>query len=334
MNKPDATLPQSLDTWTDLSGFGQLRASAEHDSKAALPAVARQFEAIFTQMMLKSMRQADFGDPMFESQAGNAYRDLYDQQLSLSLASHGRGIGIAQMLIRQLGGTSTATAPTHATPPPSTGDNNDAPHHGHGMLGTTLHALGTLLDGAVPTATESFNTATHSLAGDPAAFVRTLAPHAEAAARTLGVSIRAVLAQAALETGWGRHMPARGDGRSSYNLFGIKAGQTWDGQRVNVPTLEYENGVAVRKHDSFRAYDSAGEAFDDYTRLLSGSPRYSPALNQGNDVAGFAQALVHAGYASDPAYAAKLTAIADSQTMRKALAALKNPPHAPLQDKP
>jgi flagellar protein FlgJ len=158
--------------------------------------------------------------------------------------------------------------------------------------------------------------------GDPVNFVRALAPHAEAAAKQLGVSVRALLAQAALETGWGKHLPSHGDGSSSFNMFGIKAGGSWGGDKVSVPTLEYENGVAVRRRDQFRAYDSPSASFADYARLLSDSPRYAQALGSGENIAGFARALVRGGYATDPAYASKITAIANSPQMREALAAL------------
>ena len=117
-------------------------------------------------------------------------------------------------------------------------------------------------------------------------------------------------------------MPHRHDGSSSFNLFGIKAGGGWDGAKVSVPTLEYEGGVAVRKRDNFRAYDNPGQAFADYAQMLSGNPRYARALGQGENVAGFAHALSRGGYATDPSYAAKLTAIANSPQMREALAAL------------
>jgi flagellar protein FlgJ len=158
--------------------------------------------------------------------------------------------------------------------------------------------------------------------GDPANFVRALAPHAQAAADKLGVSVRALLAQAALETGWGKHLPRSGDGSSSNNLFGIKAGSGWDGAKVSVPTLEYEDGVAVRKRDNFRAYDSPSQSFADYARMLVDNPRYANALGQGENIAGFAHALSRGGYATDPSYASKLTAIANSPQMRDALATL------------
>lgn len=340
----------ALDTWTELSGFQQLRAQARSDGgKSALPAVARQFEAIFTQMMLKSMREANasMGSDIAGSEQVNAYRDLFDQQLSLSLANGHNGLGIAKMLVRQLGGktesTEAAAAATGRELPVPTASvlnanvrallqlGSDRPA-GDGAAGASLgmpstaaagsvwqHTLDRLAEGAMDVAGTA---ATALPGGDPVSFVRALAPHAAVAAKELGVSVRALLAQAALETGWGKHLPSHYDGSSSNNLFGIKADGSWHGDKVSVPTLEYENGVAVRKRDAFRAYDSPSASFADYARLIADSPRYAQALGQGENIAAFAHGLVHGGYATDPAYVAKITAIANSAQMREALAGL------------
>jgi peptidoglycan hydrolase FlgJ len=339
-----------------------LRAQARGDDKAALPKVAKQFEAIFTQMMLKSMRDANasFGDnAMGDSQQGKAYRDLFDQQLSLSLSQGHNGLGIARMLIRQLGGKDAepavapitdnkallasvaagalpSGAPVGVFGPLAAGAEagtrallhlgEDADGPGDALLPLTADA--NAAQGWRDTLGELAQSAVGVMAkfapGDPVGFVRAMAPHAQAAADKLGVSVRALLAQAALETGWGKHLPQRHDGSSSFNLFGIKAGGSWDGDKVSVPTLEYEDGVAVRKRDNFRAYDSPAAAFADYARLLADSPRYARALGQGENIAGFAHALSRGGYATDPTYAAKLTAIANSPQMREALAALES----------
>ena len=350
----------ALDTWTEMSGFQQLRAQARSDGgKAALPAVAKQFESIFTQMMLKSMRDANasIGEGMGDSKAGDSYRDMFDQQLSLTLANGRNGLGIAKMLIRQLGGKPDAAAATptaadlaatqalSASAPGaktardvsevmnanvrallqlgSDADGDDATGGNMPSVTDTHPGWRDTLDRFAQSAANVAGTAARLLpGGDPVNFVRALAPHAAAAAKQLGVSTRALLAQAALETGWGKHLPRGGDGSSSNNLFGIKAGSSWDGDKVTVPTLEYENGVAVRKRDQFRAYDSPSDSFADYARLISDSPRYARALGQGDNIAGFAHALVRGGYATDPSYAAKITAIANSPQMREAMAAL------------
>ncbi len=348
MTPINSTSP-ALDTWTELSGFQQLRAQARSDDgKSALPAVAKQFEAIFTQMMLKSMRDANasMGSDIAGSEQVNSYRDMFDHQLSLSLANGRNGLGIAKMLIRQLGGKPDAAAADPADahgllPAPAAGVLNanvrallqlgadsDAAD-GAGMMAMPSaagagSAWSQALDRMAQGALDVAGTAAKLLpGGDPVSFVRALAPHADAAAKKLGVSARALLAQAALETGWGKHLPSHGDGSSSNNLFGIKAGSSWVGDKVSVPTLEYENGVAVRRRDQFRAYDSPSESFADYARLLADSPRYAQALGQGENIAGFARALVNGGYATDPSYAAKITAIANSPQMREALAALR-----------
>jgi len=320
---------QRLGTYTDMSAFAGLRSAAQQDSKAALPVVAKQFESIFTQMMLKSMRDASaaMGDDIMGSQAGNAYRDMFDHQLSLTL-SQGKGIGIADMLMRQLGGSAskadasgdlfagvTGDASTAAVVSSPSDQESGLMDSLERMLGRAGRAVGegaNAVAGAVGKLTVS----------SPEDFVQKLAPHAIEAAKKLGVSVRALLAQAALETGWGKHMPRQGS-TTSFNMFGIKAGSSWDGKRVNVPTLEYEGGVAVRKKDSFRAYDSPSESFQDYADMVSSSPRYAAAVGRGDDVAGFAHALVKGGYATDPSYAKKLTDIANGPVMKQALAAIE-----------
>lgn len=308
---------QSLNTWTDLSGFGALRHQAETDQNAALPAVAKQFESMFTQMLLKSMRDANFGDPLFESQAGDQWQDMYDQQLSLNLSQHGKGLGIADMLIRQLGGHGNGQGGEH-------------------KAGAVDPSAAGLVEGwkqrlyAVADATRSAGHAVASwLPDDAEAFVRELAPQATIVAKELGLSVRAVLAQAALETQWGKHMPAHSDGSSSFNLFGIKAGSSWDGARVNVPTVEYEGGIAVRKQAQFRSYKSTADSLADYADLIGKDPRYAQARGHGDDVMGYAKALIQGGYATDPGYAAKVAAIANSPMMRQALDALKKLPGLP-----
>ena len=293
----DATL-QSVNTWTDLSGFNGMRAAAQSDAKSALPAVAKQFESIFTQMMLKSMRDAGVGDSLTDSQAGDSWRDMFDQQLSINLSQNGNGLGIAQMLIKQLGGSAG------------------------GSGGVSADAVQQQLNSAASSVASAAQKAEPFLPQNAADFVAKLLPSAQEAAKKLGVSVKAVLAQAALETQWGQHMP-HGKGQSSNNLFGIKAGSSWDGKKVSVPTLEYEGGVAVRKQAQFRAYNSAGDSFNDYAKMISENPRYAAAKGHGDDVMGFAKGLVAGGYATDPSYAHKLAAIANGPVMRQALAAVQ-----------
>jgi peptidoglycan hydrolase FlgJ len=322
---------QKLGTYSDMSGFASLRAAAQQNSKSALPAVAKQFESIFTQMMLKSMRDASaaMGDDIMGSQAVNSYRDMFDHQLSVTL-SQGKGIGIADMLMRQLGGSqgTKSDAADNGLFAGVTGDAStaDAVSSKSDQDSGLMDSLERMLGKAGKAVGDGANAVADAVGklsiSSPEDFVQKLAPHAIEAAKKLGVSVRALLAQAALETGWGKHMPAQGT-TASNNMFGIKAGSSWDGKRVNVPTLEYENGVAVRKKDSFRAYDSPSDSFKDYANMVASSPRFANAVGRGDDIAGFAHALTNGGYATDPSYAQKLTDIANGPVMKQALAALK-----------
>lgn len=144
-------------------------------------------------------------------------------------------------------------------------------------------------------------------------------PHAQKAAAELGVPARAIAAQAALETGWGRHVMKNADGSSSFNLFGIKADASWKGARTTQDTTEYSGGVKLSESAQFRSYASLDEAFADYARFLKSNPRYAQALTQ-RDSAGFASGLQQAGYATDPAYARKIMHIAEGERMQLALA--------------
>ena len=263
----------------DFKRFNALRASARGDDPSALRVVARQFESIFTKMMLDGMRKASFGDPLFGSDQADMYQDMMDDQLSVEM-SQGKGLGLADMLIRQL----------------SHGVNMKTPAE----IDAAGPASGTL---STPGTNKEFKL-------DDAAkrqFIEKLMPQAEAAGRALGVDPRAIVAQAALETGWGRAQPA--DGVPSNNLFGIKAAN-WSGDSVAAPTTEFANGVAGTETARFRAYGSVEEGINDYVSLLRDNPRYSAALDTGGDVHAFARGLQRGGYATDPDYARKLVSVA------------------------
>jgi flagellar protein FlgJ len=153
--------------------------------------------------------------------------------------------------------------------------------------------------------------------------VRALWPHAQRAAGELGVSPQALVAQAALETGWGRAVIQHNDGRSSHNLFGIKADARWGGEQVHVSSLEYVDGTVVRQRAAFRAYDSYADSFSDYVDFLKSNPRYGNALNHAHDPVAFTQALQRAGYATDPEYAQKIQGILGSAALGEATAGVK-----------
>ncbi|HUO95026.1 MAG TPA: flagellar assembly peptidoglycan hydrolase FlgJ [Steroidobacteraceae bacterium] len=315
----------------DLAGLDALKtasAAAPTDPKT-LRAVAQQFESLFIGMMLKSMRDAKLGDGLFDSDQSRFYQDLFDQQLSQSL-SQGRGLGIADLLVRSLAPHALATTLpegaygklTRRAPTPSIaaaiaaagGNATEAPP------AEAVAPAGGAPGGPAPEG---------ALAATPEEFVALVMPSATAAASALGVDPLALVAQAALESNWGRQVPGAEEG-TSYNLFGIKADATWTGRRVLKETLEYTGGVAERRREPFRAYDSIAHGFEDYVSFLQGHERYQPALQQGSDPERFAAALQTAGYATDPAYSTKIAAVMRSSQFRGAVTALKELPEPPI----
>lgn len=294
-----------LDTasvYTDFQGLAKMRKEAHDRSPEALRKVAQQFEALFVHSMLKSMRDASIGSDLFDSDQMKFYRGMFDQQIALSM-SEGKGLGLADMLVRQL--------------------SHDASPGGPERLSVTTQG---------PARTEGAPAADEDSAAidSPAAFVQTLEPLARDAARELGVSHKVLLAQAALETGWGRAVLARPDGSSSHNLFNIKADGRWSGDRVQATTLEYEAGVAVKRRESFRAYGSYAESFADYVDFLRTSPRYRAALDNAGDMGEFVRNLHSAGYATDPDYAGKINRIVNSELLADGDTALKETGAAPI----
>ena len=274
----------------DFAGLAALRKDSQAQDVTTLKAAARQFESLFTQMLMKSMRDANksFGeDSLFSSSQGDFYQDMFDDQMAMQL-SKGKGLGLADMLVQQLS-QAGMVKPADAT-----------------AAGATNSTASSGSMKARPVASADDH---QSLSNSKSDFVRAMWPHAQRASAQLGVDPHALVAQAALETGWGRSVPSQ-NGGSSHNLFGIKAGASWSGATAAVPTLEFEEGVAVRKVERFRAYDSAADSFSDYAQLIGSNPRYENARRTGGDVAAFASALQQGGYATDPNYAQKVVAIA------------------------
>ncbi len=289
--------------YNDLSGLAALKRSAQSQDPKALREAARQFESLFARMMLKSMRDASLGDPIFGSDQQKFYEGMADDQLAVQMTK-GHGLGLADMLVQQL--TRSGRLPA----------------------GTASTAAGSAVSGPQATATP---TAASLPSGQPttqADFVRAVWPAAERAGRELGIAPHNLVAQAALETNWGRSVPRDATGRPSFNLFGVKAGDQWPGPTVAVRTLEFTGGIPATRTDKFRAYGSAAESFNDYVALLRNNPRYAAALNTGNDTQAFATALQQGGYATDPVYAHKVMAIA--QTLASAPQVLKSAAVQPM----
>jgi len=356
--------------YNDFAGLAELKYQARQDQAGSADKVARQFESLFVQMMVKQMRQAGFGGGILDSDRTRFYQEMYDQQLSLQLAEQG-GLGLRRVLRRQLGGDdsqeqtalvpledywrhpvargyggygtpnntnkSEANSGTAIASPNASGEDSGTPNvvTGNVVTGHPKPNSGTPTVSPNASAVSAADTAVQACSpalDSPQAFVRHLWSCARQAADELGLPPEALLAQAALETGWGRAVMSAGKGGSSHNLFGIKADPRWQGEAVHRQTLEYVGGLAVRRREAFRAYDSFNESFQDYVALLKGSPRYTRALQKSGDPAAYFKALQDAGYATDPAYADKILRVMKGPEMRAALARISDPANRPVEE--
>ncbi|WP_435628386.1 flagellar assembly peptidoglycan hydrolase FlgJ [Candidatus Ferrigenium straubiae] len=267
VNRTDASAKLAL----DMQSLEQLRAQAKHSPDQALKAAAQQFESVFLNMMLKSMREATPQDGMFDSEQTRMFTGMLDQQLAQNMAS--RGVGLADIMVKQLSRQMAVDQ------------------------GQKIGAQSSI--NALPSAYSE---------NAQQDFVNRMRPLAVQASQASGVPPQLMLGQAALESGWGMREIRMADGSNSFNLFGIKANSSWNGKVAEVMTTEYRNGVAYKQIEKFRAYASYAEAFQDYASMISNNPRYAGVLQQG-DAVGMAQAMQKAGYATDPKYADKLASI-------------------------
>ncbi|PKM10843.1 MAG: flagellar assembly peptidoglycan hydrolase FlgJ [Gammaproteobacteria bacterium HGW-Gammaproteobacteria-3] len=298
----------NTDVYTDFSGFAKLKNQAKQQSPEALKEVAKQFESLFLNMVLKSMRQAKLGEGIFDSSQTEFYQDMYDQQLGLHLSGD-PGVGLADMIIKQL----DQSRPKAGSAEKMALDdyfNNPIQRLSSGFAKTAeLPPTGAVSSDMK----QAVNNNESQPIQSPEQFIRQLYGHAEQAAAQLGVDAKALLAQAALETGWGRSIIDQGDGGSSFNLFNIKAGANWQGKRAIVSTLEFDQGIAKKQKAEFRSYNSFKESFNDYVRLIKTNPRYSQALKQAQNPERYLLELQKAGYATDPHYADKVMRIYHAQ---------------------
>ncbi len=328
----------------DTNSLGDLRSQANKDPKAALHRVAQQFEALFLQMVLKSMRDATPQDGLMDSEQTRLYTSMLDQQLAQKFSTSGQ-LGFAKLIEKQLGANMPTNPAANATNGLN-GLNSVAPALGNGLVASPEEILSSpsavraILRGQVPGLEAAKDAAPASDgegdeewameaapvavggfrgrgAGSARDFVNRLWPDAVAVSRATNIPAQFMVGHAALETGWGRSEIRKADGSPSYNLFGIKAGKSWAGASVEATTTEYVNGSPQTVRARFRAYNSYAEAFQDYANLLQ-KPRFAGVLNQrsGTD---FARSLQQAGYATDPLYADKLSRIINGATLRQAL---------------
>ena len=278
----------ALDTSNALAGDSRsldaLRRQAKESPKEAVRQAATQFEALFMNMLMKSMRDSLPKEDVMGSESARTYTGMLDQQLAQKLS--GKGLGLADMMVKQLERNQKAApgkaAGTSATP----------------ALADKLRAANT-----------EAARAGDSAASAPQAFVNKMVGEAREVARESGIPAHFMLGQAALETGWGKREIRAADGSNSHNLFGIKATRDWKGSTVDAVTTEYVNGVPRKQVEKFRAYASYADSFRDYAKLVSKSPRYAEAARETGSAAVFAQRIQSAGYATDPAYAEKLTRV-------------------------
>lgn len=296
----------------DVNGLNALKRQARANSPESNKAVARQFEALFLQTVLKAMRDATPHDGIFDSEQSRMYESMLDQQLAQVLTTKGAGTGLAAMIEKQLSRANVDPQELGDLPLIPTARPYPLPAAPAGIpLPQASPALPVNPSSAIVPPTDSAAQASHD-------FVDRLWPHALEASRTTGIPAHFMVAQAALETGWGKSEPRFADGRSSFNLFGIKAGKSWNGPTVSVSTSEVVAGVAQKSIESFRVYASYAEAFRDYANLLTANPRYANVVGS-RDAASFTRNLQQSGYASDPMYAAKLMRIIGGSTLRNSL---------------
>lgn len=351
--------------YTDLNRLSSLK-HGDRDSDANVRKVAQEFESLFISEMLKASRKASdvlADDNPMNTETVKQYRDMYDQQLAVSMSREGGGIGLQDVLVRQLSknkGTPANTSPfpriegnvptlwgnkvaepMHAAQ--STATRNDVAALNSRRLALPSKLTDRLMAGIVPSAA-STNTAAvpardgqqvakafavpdnglrilgRAVAQPPLApkkafadcdeFVATMLPMAEQAAKRIGIDPRYLVAQAALETGWGKSVMRNTDGSSSHNLFGIKATGNWEGGEARAITSEFRDGQFVKETAAFRSYDSYQDSFHDLVSLLQNNSRYQDAVKAADKPEQFVQELQKAGYATDPNYASKISQIA------------------------
>ncbi|QIA63923.1 flagellar assembly peptidoglycan hydrolase FlgJ [Vibrio astriarenae] len=297
----------------DISGLDRLRQNAvegtEGDEQAALSAAAKQFEAIFTSMLFKSMREAnaDFESDLMNSQNQSFYRQMLDEQMASEMSANG-SLGLADMIVAQLS-TGSIENPNAAAP-----QENFEEMMQRVQQDKKIYAQNRVekeqAQAVADVKAVSKTTETQSNSFDsPESFVSAMQPYADRAAKALGVDSSVLIAQAALETGWGQKVIQNGRG-SSNNLFNIKADRSWQGDKMATQTLEYHSGVPVQERAAFRSYDSFQQSFDDYVQFLERNPRYNTALqsHQGDSEA-FMRGIHQAGYATDPKYVDKVMSV-------------------------
>lgn len=327
------SIPAKNMSYHDLSSLQQIRGNAAKDKEGALRQAAEQFESIFFNMLLSSMRKANEAfevEGMMNSQASKFYRDMQDSQMATELSQSG-ALGLADLLVKQLspamGITPTDDKKALAMP---RADADRAlkmpkvilpaqhiePRQALIMDGQAADDKAIAADAVKVTPAQKEHN--NWQVASPEEFVRNLLPAARHSAKALGLDPLALIAQAALETGWGQRMIKTAAGSNSFNLFGIKANNGWQGDTAVVDTLEYRGGIAKKEQAKFRSYSSPEQSLHDYVAFIKHNPRYQDAVNASSDTKAYFEQLQAAGYATDPAYAKKIMAVYQSPALQNA----------------
>jgi flagellar protein FlgJ len=319
-----------LTDYNNLNGLQSIKHQAKTDKEGALDAVAKQFESIFVSMMIKSMRDANKGfseGNLLQSSESDSYMQMFDSQLAVTMST-GKGIGLADVIKRQL---SKSTQDINSGADSKSFELNKAynlddynrrsllPRLSADDIQQAMNKVENSLQGIAKSSTlQPLEISAQKLPpsseidfSSPDKYIQSLYPYARNVEQETGIDARLMLAQSALETGWGKHQIMKEDGSPSFNLFGIKAQQGWSGDSTNITTTEYRGGLAMKEQASFRSYESYGESFKDYANFLQDNNRYKSALEQVSDPKEFALALQNSGYATDPNYANKINRIMD-----------------------
>ena len=306
----------------DVRAAQDLRSQFQKDPKEGLKAAAQQFETLFLQMLMKSMRDATPQDGLLNSEQSRFYTGMLDQQMAQNIATSGKGVGFAKLIEQQLGrnlGTGSENPADLNAPANAAATNlpmaaSDARHLQYTPVLSNLPT-----SAAYQTNVNKSATVTSSdVPASSAEFVNRVWPHAVEASRSTGIPPQFLVAHAALESGWGKSEVRAADGSNSFNLFGVKAGKNWSGATVDAKTTEYVDGQPQQSVERFRAYGSYEESFRDYAGLLRNNPRYSGVIGSQDGIE-FARRMQQAGYATDPMYADKLSRIINGPTLRQAL---------------
>ncbi len=323
--------------YSDIHSLNHIREVGQSDSRAAIKSAAKEFEAFFMNMMLKSMREASAvigDDSMLSSPQEKMFVGMLDEQMSVELSQKGN-LGIADLMVRDILGEQSVPHQQGSFQPiiKNIKTNKDGkyyndvtPHQAPQLLDSVKsklvqnseHILDQVAKMPVQALSDIAEPIKKSLFDNAKSFVETLAPFANKIAAKLGIDPRVLLAQSALETGWGQHVMHDGNNQPSNNLFGIKTSAQWEGKSVQIDTLEVENNEFVKKKDEFRMYSSFEQSFSDYIELVKENPRYEKALEVVHDAKAYLQHLQKAGYATDPNYANKILKIFNTSIIQNA----------------